>query len=487
MGSQSKGFTLTEMAVSCGILSILAVIAIPGYNVYIARQQAAESVVLMDTLKNKSLQNIIKLGKCTEVGTTETLSGKYGSVVVSGTASKTALIDNQVLQKSGCIYTYTLKAEAHRFISGKTIIADLFNNGALSKSTLSTVDDLYIPKALVTLVEGVKSTINGDTPVTTPTDPVPQLDPETDPTNPTDPTDPTTPPTPDPGDKDDNEPDGGNETVNPPTGKPDIIIDPDNKPDGGVCENKYSVDGDETVISIGNNGYYRQESSYYIRDSISLYNTFTKSAGRLPRSGEKIKFVTTCSVAFVSTSQSIPSLFVGNWPSSVQISLVNFGAILGRGGDAQDVISNGWSYSPKPGTGSAPGDAMYNYSAASLNVLNHGVIAGGGSAGAESVSRNKGGSTRAGGGAPFGIGGKTWLTTGERFYPNKYGVKDGGDASFTGGGGAGVYHDIYSGRGGAWGEVGTRANNNTFVHPAGRVYTGNVIIINTGSGYTKGN
>ena len=194
--TQQKGFTLTEMAVSVAVLSVLASISIPGYNMYIARQQAAESVVLMDTVKSKTLQNIIKIGKCTEVGTTETLSGKYGNLVVSGTASKTALIDNQVLQKTGCIYTYTLKADAHRFISGKTIVADLFNNGALSKSALTTVDNRYMPKSLVTLVEGVKSTINGDTPVTTPTTTVVQLVPETTPTNPT-PTNPTpTAPTP---------------------------------------------------------------------------------------------------------------------------------------------------------------------------------------------------------------------------------------------------------------------------------------------------
>lgn len=191
--TQQKGFTLTEMTVSVAVLSVLAAISIPGYNMYIARQQAAESVVLMDTVKSKTLQNIIKLGKCTESGLNETVAGKYGNLVVSGTASKSAMIDNQILQKTGCIFTYTLKPDTSSVLSGKTIIADLFNNGSLSKASQSTVDNLYIPKSLIGLVEGTKSPLNGDTPVTTPITPVDQLVPETNPTDPTNPTNPTNP------------------------------------------------------------------------------------------------------------------------------------------------------------------------------------------------------------------------------------------------------------------------------------------------------
>jgi len=484
MKIDKQGFTLLETLIATAVVAVLAAIAIPSYNYYINRTEVSEGFRLMDA-QRANIDKIQKNKSCTLVdGVADTYKGKYGILTVSGTYTPSTGLSCP----SGCNAVYTLNTNGlSKDIAGKVVAAQILNNGKLSKTvSATTVPDKYLPtefKTISAAAGDVCSKITDDPLV--PTDgslPTGTEDGGEEPTPPT-------PPTPDPGDKDDNEPDGVDETLTPPTGKPDIVIDPDKKPDGGVCENKYAVDGDETVISIGNSGYYRQESAYYIRDSISLYNTFVKSAGRNPKYGEKIKFVTTCSVAFVSKSQSVPSMFVGNWPSSVQISLVNFGAILGRGGDAQDVVmfNNAWSYRPKTGTGSAPGDALYNYSVATLNITNHGVIAGGGSAGAEAISGNRGGSTRAGGGAPYGVGGKSYLENGDRWFPSRYGVKDGGDASFSGGGGAGVYHDIYSGRGGAWGEVGTRANNNTFVHPAGHVYTGNVLITNTGSGYTKGN
>lgn len=167
-----------ELIVAVGVISVLAALAMPSYSTHVARQQAAESLVLFDSVKAKTLQNVLRLGKCTESGTSETVYGKYGNLVASGTASSTAMFDSKVLQKTGCTFSYTLKAESSRVISGKMIAADLFNNGVLSNSSKTTVGSVYLPKSLITLVEGTKSVLNGDTPVTTPVSLVPQLTPD---------------------------------------------------------------------------------------------------------------------------------------------------------------------------------------------------------------------------------------------------------------------------------------------------------------------
>ena len=69
------------------IIGILAAIAIPAYQNYIARAQVAEVFTLIDGAKtdvNTNLQNNI----CTKVdGTADTVAGKYGELTIDGTPS----------------------------------------------------------------------------------------------------------------------------------------------------------------------------------------------------------------------------------------------------------------------------------------------------------------------------------------------------------------------------------------------------------------
>ena len=439
MGTQQKGFTLAEMAVSVSVLGVLAAFSIPGYNAYIARQQAAESVVLMDSLKSKTLQHIVKLGKCTESGLTETVAGKYGNLVVSGTASKTAILDSQVLLKTGCTYTYTLSVNSNRLISDKTIIADLFNNGSLSKSPQSKVDDRYIPKPLTTLTEGNKSLINGDTPVTTPINPVPQLDPSIDTT---------------------------------------LIIDKDYR------GTNFSDDG------------------YYVKAAVNAYDFATSKLGRSPGSSDNLIIVVDTNVAVVgynsvpvgqpiiqsstrdsSHKASAALIFDNRWNNVSSVTLANKGAIVGAGGAGGWWGTDAWTYLEAENGYSA----LMNTSTKTILVDNSGVIAGGGGGGSSSH-----GTVIGGGGAPYS------QLYQEVFRP---GFASAPTASklITGGNGTAWYDfaNVFGGKGGDWGESGGVVSANkccygpgqAWYRPfglAGMVKEGSFVITNISSGWYKG-
>ena len=147
-----QGFTLTELAVGIGMVAVLATIALPQYNIYVARQQAAESLVMMNAQKGKIIESLMKTGKCTTSGSNESVSGKYGTLVISGTATSAAILNTKALQNTGCLLTYTVNTtDTSKMIQGKTIIANLFNNGSLSKNTSSSVEYRLIPKSLIAL------------------------------------------------------------------------------------------------------------------------------------------------------------------------------------------------------------------------------------------------------------------------------------------------------------------------------------------------
>jgi len=92
MGTQ-KGFTLIELMIVVAIIGILASVALPAYQEYIARAQLSEAIELAMTGKIPLDEFYINNGRWPNgAGSVmETLSGKYTSVVAitsgQGTAS----------------------------------------------------------------------------------------------------------------------------------------------------------------------------------------------------------------------------------------------------------------------------------------------------------------------------------------------------------------------------------------------------------------
>jgi type IV pilus assembly protein PilA len=146
MNTLQKGFTLIELMIVIAIICILAAIAIPAYQDYIARSQASEGVSLTDGLKVIIADNL-QNGACNDVGTpaNNTVTGKYTQVIVTIAAPVAA---------TGCVVTATYGSGSAGStvsgkINGKTLIMNVMSNGTIKQATSGgTIDAKYVPKAL---------------------------------------------------------------------------------------------------------------------------------------------------------------------------------------------------------------------------------------------------------------------------------------------------------------------------------------------------
>ncbi len=90
-----KGFTLIELMIVVAIIGILAAIAIPAYQNYIARSQFSESQVLLSGLKSAVQEKVDQGTSYTASSATSNplgagLTGKYGTVAYGAYTSGTS-------------------------------------------------------------------------------------------------------------------------------------------------------------------------------------------------------------------------------------------------------------------------------------------------------------------------------------------------------------------------------------------------------------
>jgi type IV pilus assembly protein PilA len=130
-----RGFTLIELMIVVAIIGILAAVAIPAYQDYIARAQVSEAVNLLGGGKTSMAEYFADKGEWPAVAGSVmgNTSGKYTSVLYAGTTPPSPGVLTVVLEAK------MRSSGINAAITAKSVFLQTTNGGKLWSCTLSPI------------------------------------------------------------------------------------------------------------------------------------------------------------------------------------------------------------------------------------------------------------------------------------------------------------------------------------------------------------